>query len=384
MFIDTITSLSEIDPGRWNSLELADNPFVRYEFLQILEESGCVGGNTGWQPSYKMLYSNEDRQRLLAAVPAYLKQHSYGEYIFDWAWSNAYHRAGLRYYPKLVVAVPFTPATGPRVLLHADAPPESFSLLAEALIQQAQQQELSTVQWLFLPGQDAAYLEQRGWSSRTDCQFHWENASYIDFAGFLATFSSKKRKNVIRERRHVREAGIVMRLLSGAEISSQYWDIFYRFYRSTIIRHGGQSYLNREFFHLLGEKLSDLVILVIAEKDEQLVAASLNLLGRDTLYGRYWGCLADYNSLHFETCYYQAIEYCIEHGIKRFEAGAQGQHKLSRGFLPTKVYSANWLRHPEFSDAVKDYLQQEGKEVEDYMEVLNDHSPFRAGNDAGT
>lgn len=377
MYITTCANLSGISQEQWDALGLQANPFVQYRFLRALEESGCVGGKTGWEPAYHLLYGDQGCSELLGAVPAYLKRHSWGEYIFDWAWSSAYQRAGLRYYPKLVVAVPFTPATGPRMLLRPDAPSGAFSALAESLIQRAEAQELSAIQWLFLGREECQKLEAQGWIGRTDCQFHWSNAGYADFGSFLAEFSSKKRKNVNRERRHVQEAGIVMRVLPGEEISAEVWDLFYRFYRATIFRHGGQAYLNREFFHLLGTSLADAVVMVVAEKHGKLLAASLNMLGGDTLYGRYWGCAEDYNSLHFETCYYRAIEYCIEQGIQRFEAGAQGHHKLSRGFLPTTVYSANWLRHPQFANAVGQYIDQEKQEIEGYMEALAGHAPFR-------
>ena len=373
----TIESVTEIAPHQWNALNLRGNPFVRHEFLAALEKSGCVGGSTGWDPCYTAVFADAQRTALRAAVPAYRKHHSWGEYIFDFAWSNAYHRAGLRYYPKLVVAVPFTPVTGPRFLVDPQGSPELFASLAETLIVQVRDESLSGVQGLFVAEDEYERLSTMGWSGRSDCQFHWVNAGYRDFGDFLAAFSSKRRKNVNRERRHVREAGIRMKVLKGMDVDAVLWEQFYQFYLSTVLSHGGKPYLNLAFFQILGERLADAVVMVVAEKGGQPVAASLNLLGEDALYGRYWGCRENYSGLHFETCYYSALEFCIDNRLSRFEAGAQGHHKLHRGFLPTKVYSANWLSHPQFADAVQEYVVEEGREVAGYMEALRRHSPFR-------
>ncbi len=370
-----VDSIKAVPAAAWNGLDLAGNPFLRHEFLLALEESGCVDGKSGWASQHLLI---EQGGRLLAAAPVYVKQHSYGEYVFDWAWANAYQRAGLRYYPKLVVAVPFTPVTGPRLLLAPGA--NEAALLAtagEALIAHAKALRASSVHWLFPPERQTTALAGGQWLQRVGHQFHWENRGYGSFDDYLAALTAEKRKKVRRERRQVADAGIEVRVVPGRAAGDAEWAAMYGFYRATVARHGAIPYLSEAFFERLGQTLADCVVLLLAVRDGRYVAGALNLQGTDALYGRYWGCHADYHSLHFETCYYRAIEYCIDSGLARFEAGAQGEHKLSRGFLPVQTHSLHWLAEPRFADAVADYLVEETGQMEQYRELLAEHSPFR-------
>ncbi len=388
-----VNSIDQVNAADWQSLATVDNPFVSHAYLQALEESGSVGGSSGWQVHHLLLH---DQQRLVGAAPCYIKQHSYGEYVFDWGWANAYQRAGLAYYPKMVCAVPFTPAAGSRLLTVADQVKrveEIRVMLANALIEEAQRLGASSVHCLFLPEEEAALLVEQsgkvqspsggsvssnsGWLPRHDIQFHWRNQGYQQFSDYLAAFSSKKRKNVNRERRRVGEAGVVMEVLGGEELDDEHWELFYRLYRHTAFKRGGTAYLTEQFFQLIAQRMAKAVVMVLARVDDRYVAAALNFRGADTLYGRYWGCQAEYDSLHFETCYYSAIEYCIAEGIDCYEAGAQGEHKLSRGFLPTTTRSVHWLAHPQFADAVADYLEDEREQIAGYQSMLQAHTPFR-------
>ena len=370
-----VDSLRAVPAAAWDGLDANGNPFLRYAFLLALEDSGCVGGRSGWATQHLLI---EQDDRLLAAAPVYGKEHSYGEYVFDWAWANAYQRAGLRYYPKLVVAVPFTPVTGPRLLLAPGADEAALiDLAGRALIERARALRASSVHWLFTPDRQTAALQGPHWLRRSGCQFHWENRGYQSFDDYLAALTAEKRKKVRRERRQVAEAGIALRVVPGSEAGEAEWSAMYGFYRATVARHGAIPYLTEAFFRRLGEALPEAVVLLLAERGGRYVAGALNLQGGGALYGRYWGCHADYHSLHFETCYYRAIEYCIDSGFARFEAGAQGEHKLSRGFLPVETHSLHWLAEPRFADAVADYLAQETDEVDRYRELLAEHSPFR-------
>lgn len=378
----TIVSSPDDVPARaWERLDTNGNPFMARAFHVALYDTGCTGAKAGWEPRFVALYTGSSLQQgnLVGLVPAYLKTHSYGEYVFDWAWANAYQRAGLDYYPKLVVAAPFSPVTGPRILIARDCedPGQATRLLANALIADAKAAGLSSVHWLFLDADQAQALAAAGWLLRTGCQFHWDNAGYRSFEHYLEAFTSKKRKNVKRERRLVAEAGIRLATLPGDEVTAEQWRLFYRYYRSTVAKRGGHPYLNEAFFLRLGSDMPDKVRLVWATKSGEPVAAALCLLGADTLYGRYWGARQDHDALHFECCYYQPIEYCITQGIRRFEAGAQGEHKLSRGLVPQTTRSAHWLAQPRFAKAVEDALEFERRDVADYMEVLEAHAPFR-------
>jgi predicted N-acyltransferase len=313
----------------------------------------------------------------------YLKDNSYGEFVFDWAWADAYARHGLQYYPKLVVAVPYTPVTGPRLLVDASHPQAALirKALHEGALSHAKQLEVSSLHWLFTNDADTDFLEQQGLMRRTGCQFHWHNAGYRSFDDYLAVLTSKKRKQVKRERRLVNEAGIEVELLHGRDTTEAHWDVFYDFYCSTFARKSGHPTLSKDFFIALSRSMPDAVVLVLAKREGRYVAGTFNLRGSDTLFGRHWGCHASFSGLHFELCYYRLIDYCIEHGLARFEAGAQGEHKLSRGFLPQATWSTHWLAHPDFSDAVSNFLEHEHGGMQDYMEVLNEHSPYKQVDD---
>ena len=374
MRIRVINSLAEIPAISWNRLAGEQNPFVQYEFLSALETSGCVKPETGWQPQH-MLLEQEDGA-IAAATPLYLKTHSYGEYVFDWAWADAYERSGYAYYPKLVAAVPFSPVTGPRVLA-INPKPEQVVQMGQGAQALAIELGASSMHWLFTTPETTSVLANSGYLQRTGFQYHWQNNDYSNFDEFLNEFSSDKRKKIRRERRRVRDQGIRMEILEGDTIEPRHWDQFYRFYRSTILNHGAIAYLNPDFFYQIGESMRKNIVLVFAYHEQRCVAGALNLKDADCLYGRYWGCDLHFDSLHFETCYYSAIDYCITSNLRRFEAGAQGGHKLSRGFLPTPTWSTHWLRHAEFSDAVERYLKQEQNGIEYQMNELNEHTPFK-------
>ena len=372
-----LESLEAIDPDRWNHLVKDNHPFLRHEFLVAMERHGCVGEGTGWLPRFVVCSSDDGR--LLGAAPMYLKDNSYGEFVFDWSWAEAYHDHGIPYYPKLVSAVPFTPATGQRLLLADDM--ENADAVANALIDQALEYarhlDLSSIHWLFTTTGDNEYLLNKGFLRRLGCQFHWRNPGYRDFADFLDTLTSKKRKNIKRERRLVGEAGLELQVLEGSQISEAQWHTFHAFYRSTFHRHGGMASLTLPFFQEIASVLGDRIVLVFALDGSREVAGAISFRGDTTLYGRHWGCRADYDSLHFEACYYQGIEYCIRHGLRSFEPGAQGEHKIFRGFLPTFTESAHWIAHPGFRGAIEDFLNRETVAIQDYADALAQHSPYR-------
>lgn len=373
MPLSILNSLDEVTATDWNSLAGDANPFLRHEFLAALERHSCVGAAAGWIPQYLAAF---EQDRLVGAAPMYLKDNSYGEFVFDWAWADAYRRSGLRYYPKLVVAVPYTPATGARLLLAEDTPQIADALIAGAL-EHAQRLKVSSLHWLFTTEQDTRRLEAHGLMRRTGCQFHWHNQGYRDFDDFLAQLTAEKRKKIKRERRFVREAGIEIEVLNGRQISAEQWEIFHRFYSSTFLKRGGIASLTSGFFQEIGRTMADNVVLLLAKHQGRYVAGAFNLRGTDTLYGRHWGCCEEFHSLHFEVCYYAAIEHCIALGLQRFEAGAQGEHKLSRGFLPTPTWSAHWLSHPVFSQAVEEFLSHEQDNMAYYMNELGEHTPYR-------
>jgi predicted N-acyltransferase len=367
--VQVTDTLAGIAPAAWNALA-GGHPFLRHEFLHALHETGCADEASGWEPSYVTLWQGD---ALIGAMPLYRKTHSYGEYVFDWAWADAYHRNGLDYYPKLLSAVPFSPVTGPRLLARD---PATRSLLARAALQLAR--DASSLHVLFPPQSEADELKAHGMMLRRSVQFHWENAGYADFAQFLGELASAKRKKIRQERRRVSEAGVTFRRLTGGEIREEHWAFFSRCYNRTYRAHRSTPYLNLDFFLRLGTMLPAHVLLVIAQSDGRPIAAALNLFSDTTLWGRYWGCIAEMPMLHFETCYYQALEFCIERGIRVFEGGAQGEHKLARGFLPVQTWSAHWLRHPRFADAVEKFLEREASGISRYVDELGEHSPFRS------
>ncbi|MDP1707867.1 MAG: GNAT family N-acetyltransferase [Gammaproteobacteria bacterium] len=375
MDISVTPRLDNIAAAAWNALAGNDNPFLRHEFLVALERHGCVGRHAGWVPQHITAY---DRGQLVGAAPMYLKYNSHGEFVFDWAWAEAYERNGMPYYPKLVVAVPYTPATGPRLLLADSIDQEVVAGgLVEAILDHARRLQTSSVHWLFTTEHDTTLLERHGFMRRSGFQFHWHNPGYRDFSDFLSSLSAEKRKKIKQERRRVREAGIEIEILSGHQVSAEQWKLFHAFYCSTFDRKGGSASLTLEFFMEIGRSLAEHVVLVLAQHDGKYVAGAFNLRGGDTLYGRHWGCAADFHGLHFECCYYSLMEYCISHRLVRFEAGAQGEHKLARGFLPTPTWSAHWFAHPAFSAAVQDFLTRETFALQPHLEELHAHSPFK-------
>ena len=375
MHIVSLPSISELDPSAWNGLTTSGNPFVKYEFLHALEQNGCVGGDSGWRPLH--LAAREDN-RLLGALPLYLKSHSWGEFVFDFAWADAYRRCGRAYYPKVVTAVPYTPAGGPRLLVPPSPAATSIkAALLEAARDVVSMRGASSFHCLFPSMEDAEFLEAQGYAIRVGCQYHWHNRGYGDFDQFLDSFSADKRKKVKRERRRVQEAGIEILLLEGPQITTSLWQVFYQFYRSTMLRKSGYLPLSPEFFYAVGRTMPENVVLALARRQGEYVAAALSLRGGDTLYGRYWGALQDFHSLHFELCYYAGIEYCIRNGLQCFEPGALGEHKISRGFLPTATYSAHWLADPEFRRIIQQFLEREREEMRFHMAALDAHAPYK-------
>jgi predicted N-acyltransferase len=377
-----LTSIAAIRAADWNALEgTLAQPFLKHEFLSSLEESGCVTPRTGWMPQHLVL--DDGHGRIAGALPLYRKGHSRGEFVFDFAWANAYAQHGLKYYPKLLSAVPFTPVTGPRFLVHrsADASAVKTALIAAAT-ELARSERLSSWHILFPGDEDREAGQQAGLIERRDCQFHWFNRDYDSFDTFLATFTAEKRKKAKRERRRVAEAGIVFDTRSGAEMDDALWDTVYEFYADTFYRHGHEPYLNLEFFKLIAARMPEQLMLKIARHGSTPIALAIFFVGEEALYGRYWGAGGNYHSLHFETCYYQGIEYCIERGLRRFEPGTQGEHKVPRGFVPTLTSSAHYIRDERFAAAIRDYALREARGVDEYAASVNAHVPYhRAGDE---
>jgi uncharacterized protein len=370
--VEIITDLGAIDAAAWNALA-GDNPFLKHEFLHALHETGCACAETGWAPHYVTLWQGT---QLVGAMPLYLKSHSYGEYVFDWAWADAYYRHGHRYYPKLLCAVPFTPVTGARLLASET---KLQARLAEEALKLAKHLRASSLHVLYPPPQQADLLGQGGLMARDSVQFHWHNAGYRDFDAFLSTMSHDKRKKIKQERRKLQEQGIEFRWFSGAEISDTHWRFFNRCYRSTYRQHHSSPYLSLAFFRRIGQEMPQHLLLVLALQDGKPIACALNAYNEERAFGRYWGSDGYVPGLHFETCYYQAIEFCIARGLKVFEGGVQGEHKVARGLLPVKTYSNHWLAHPEFAAAIADYLRRESRGISEYMADLQASSPFVRG-----
>jgi predicted N-acyltransferase len=373
--VEIAGELSKVARADWDALanppDAPYDPFLAWDFLQALEESGCASATRGWQPLH--LVARDAARKLVGAMPLYGKDHSYGEYVFDHAWADALVRAGGRYYPKLQCAVPFTPVPGRRILAHD---PVVEAALAQGSIGLAQRSSASSVHVTFLSAEQCARLAPLGFMTRTGLQYHWFNRDYASFDAFLADLSSQKRKTIRRERRLACE-GIAIKRLVGADIKKRDWDFFFRCYMDTGSRKWGSPYLNRAFFALLGERMGERCVLFVAERDGRPIASALNLIGGDALYGRYWGRVADAPFLHFELCYYQAIELAIELKLPRVEAGAQGEHKLARGYVPTPTYSAHWIAHPGLRNAVMQYLRAETPAIVEEAEILAEHAPFK-------
>jgi predicted N-acyltransferase len=367
-------SIDELDARGWNALACG-NPFLRHEFLAALEHSRCVGVGTGWQPCFVTL---SDAKGLAAAAPAFLKSHSFGEFVFDFSWAQAYARAGMTYYPKLTVAVPFTPATGSRLLVRPDldAVDIAGALLAQ-LEQVAVEKRASGVHALFLDEPGRAACEARGWLMRRDCQFHWTNHGYTSFDQYLESFTADKRKKARRERRRVAEAGIEFQTRFGPDLDKATLDAVYAFHRETFLRHGHEPYLTRAFFSEIARTLGESLMVKLAVQGGKPVAAAIFFVSQDALFGRYWGSEDGHHSLHFEACYHQGIEFCIERGVTRFEPGTQGEHKVSRGFEPTITWSAHHIVSRRFRAVLADYLEREGEAVDAYAEDVQTHVPYR-------
>lgn len=376
MRADIIADITEVDPTAWNELSGTDSPFLRHEFLAALETTGCVGPTSGWHPCHVMLRADDGS--LAGAMPMYRKTNSFGEFVFDFGWADAYRRAGLQYYPKLVSAIPFTPTTGPRTLAAARRDQaEVISMLLAAARQYAREVGLSSLHVLFPTPTEVDAYARDGLLIRKDCQFHWNNRGYADFDDFLGELTSAKRKKLRRERRRIAETGIEFRIQSGGELSSRDWDALMPLYASSFWRRGREPYLSQAFFEEVALGLPEQLIVVIAEYRREPIATAICFRSNDTLYGRYWGSSGRYHSLHFETCYYQGIDYCIANRLACFEPGTQGEHKIARGFVPTETWSAHWLSHPQFNAVIDDYLDRERNYIDDYIEAVNEHVPYR-------
>jgi uncharacterized protein len=388
LHIRIISSLTEVSATDWNdclkgtqpNTDSVLHPFMTHAFLYALEASHCTGGRTGWNPSHILVESKRDG--LLAAAPCFIKTHSQGEYVFDHAWAEAYARAGGNYYPKLQVSAPFSPVTGPRLLVRQGPLAEQARVaLVQGLSTLRERTKASSIHATFLSDDDKLAFERQDFLIRTDQQFHWQNAGYKSFDEFLAALSSRKRKMIRKERLTALANGITITRLSGADLTEAVWDDFYAFYVDTGSRKWGRPYLTRRFFSEIGRTMPEQILLVMASREGKRIAGAINFLGQDTLYGRNWGCIEDHPCLHFEVCYYQAIDYAIEHGLARVEAGAQGEHKLARGYLPVTTYSAHEIADPRLRDAVADYLRREQTHVAKLQQMLTEEGPFKQANE---
>jgi uncharacterized protein len=374
------TSISDIDPAAWDALDAQGAPFLRHAFLAALERTGCVGGLTGWTPAPILLH---DADGLAAAAPAYVKTNSFGEFVFDFSWAQAYAQHGLDYYPKLVIGAPFTPATAPRLLVRPGANAEALrGKLVRAIESFAAARGLSSAHALFVSPDDAQALTGAGWLARSDVQFHWTNRGYRDFDEYLESFTTKFRKNARRERRRLEEAGLECDTLLGDGLDDRAMDEVFDLHRDTFLRHGHEPYLTRDFFRALPGALGSGLMIKRARRGADTVAASVFYWSPEALFGRYWGTRESVNGLHFELCYHQGIDFCIERGIRRFEPGTQGEHKVARGFVPQRTQSLHWIAHPAFREAIGDYLRREGAHVERYAHEIDKHVPYREARQA--
>lgn len=378
--IEITTSLGQVQScdwdrcADWSTGARAENPFTTYRFLHALEQSGSVGDGTGWDPYYIIARAGDD---IIGVAPNYLKLHSQGEYIFDNSWANAYERAGGRYYPKLQIAAPFTPVTGRRFLAHPNHIDLAQAALTQGAIKFAQNNQISSLHVTFCSRDEYDRGGEMGLLQRDTQQFHWLNAGYHNFNDFLAALSARKRKNIKRERATAQAFGGTIETLTGADLKPHHWDAFWQFYQDTGARKWGSPYLTRAFFDIIHANMADDILLVLAQRDGVYVAGALNFIGQDTLYGRYWGCIEHHSCLHFELCYYHAIDYAITHGLSRVEAGAQGEHKLARGYVPAETYSLHWFHEPRFHDAVAEYLVAERAANAEDIEILTSYGPFK-------
>lgn len=382
MQVHFYNTIADIDPKLWNSLFGEDYPFTRHEFLLALEQSACTDKDSGWQPFHAVIF--DQKEKGLAAMPLFLKGHSYGEYIFDWSWADAYRRSGRQYYPKFLSAVPFTPATGPRLGLASTVKTKADKLkiigaLSTAIQHQAEESGISSWHILY-PDIDAARVfADAGLQLRHSSQFHWFNEGFESFEDFLNTFNSRKRKSLRRERRRVEEQQVSLEVFEGNNIDSKHWQTFYHFYQITYVKRSGYGgYLNESFFRQIASTMPEHIVMVLAKRENEYVAGALYFRSSDTLYGRYWGCTEEIDCLHFEACYYQGIEYCIKNGLKKFDPGAQGEHKIQRGFRPVKTYSNHWISDPDFREAIADFTLREATHIDAYIEDASSYLPFKS------
>ena len=368
---DVLHSIQKIDIEQWNKLTETSNPFLQYEFLKALEVSKSVGNNSGWLPNYVVAW---DDKKLVGAIPLYKKYNSMGEYIFDWQWAALYEHLGLEYFPKFTIAIPFTPATGSRLLVAADVCYEEVAnLLVERLMEEAQRQKVHSIHWLFTTKQECEWLSKKNFIPRYTYQFHWKNQNYKDFDDFLQAFNSKKRNQIKRERRVAQEVNI--EVLSGNQIQKKHWQYMYQFYLSTIGKKWAYPYLTKEFFEYIAKHFKQHVVMVLASKNDSYVAGALNFRKGKHMYGRYWGCLESYNNLHFEVCYYKSIEYCIDNHIQLYEAGAQGYHKVQRGYAPQYTYSCHFIQQPQLAEIIYATIAEENENVRNEINSIS--LPFR-------
>jgi uncharacterized protein len=373
------TNLQSITPEKWQALDYANNPFLSYSFLNGLEKFDCLT-HQHWQPSHIII---EDDNELLGAIPLYIKNDSYGEFVFDWAWADAYHQSGRHYYPKLVSAIPFTPVSGSRILVNKKHDTVSIkNALKDAAITVMNDNEYSSLHFLFPDEEDATYLKENEGLQRLTCQYHWFNQDYRDFQDFTDSLTSKKRKNILKERREIKNKGFEIERLSGNEITSEQWQIFYQFYASTFYKKWGEPRLTLDFFKHIGKELAEQTLLVLAKLNNEIIAGAFAMSDEDTLYGRHWGCSQHHPFLHFELCYYQTIEHTISKGLKRLDAGVQGEHKLARGFHPVAMPSAHWIREDDFRNAIASYLNRERVLMHEHIESLKTHLPYKSEQDA--
>lgn len=374
MNIKQINSMAEVDAVCWNNLIQNKDPFLRHEFLLALEQSGSVSIHTGWQPRHLLVF---EHQQLIAAMPLYLKSHSRGEYIFDQLWANAYYQSGMDYYPKWVNAIPFTPCQGQRILINEGVDSQLvIKLCLDTIKQLSDLNNISSLHCLF-PAYSQSELLRQQMYIRVGVQFQWFNNNYLDFDDFLQTLTSRHRKKINKERRIITNSGILLQKIKGLEISEQQWQVFFQFYEMTYLKRGQSAYLNIAFFKQLAQTMPEQILLVLAVKNQAYVGAALSFIGENTLYGRYWGCYEEYNNLHFETCYYQGLEFCIEHQLQSFDSGAQGEHKISRGFEPITIYSAHWIQNAHFSKLIAEFIEREKLFVQQYKNECSQRLPFK-------
>ena len=377
MQIEICNQLQQIDPEQWNALVQDNNPFLRHEFLSALETHQCVGEHFGWLPRHIAIYQQDE---LVAAMPLYEKYNSYGEFVFDNAWANAWHQHGLQYFPKLVSAIPYTPATGQRMLVKSELQQSHYPVLLNVIEQVAEKVDASGAHILFPETEQLQWLQANELMIRHDCQYHWHNQSYQSFDDFLSRLSSRKRKNIVKERQSVKQSGVTLRRLNGYEASDDDWKNMARFYERTFAEKWGTATLNYDFFREVARTMPKQVLLVLAEQNNTCIAGAMLYRSNSRLYGRFWGCDKTVRGLHFEACYYQGIEYCIEHGLKVFEPGAQGEHKIARGFVPTLTRSAHYMRHGHFKEAIAQFIEQEKLNVLSYIDETSKNLPYKNSN----